>query len=406
MLVVLVVMTLCLAVTTGCRTGQAAPESPGPKAPYADVVTANTAFGLELYPHVRGSAPNLVYSPLSISTALAMSYAGARHETAAQIARALQVTNEADLIHRGYGGLARTLSDQNVDSLSINLVNSLWIQGGISYGMDFLQVLEREYRSEMRQVDFQSEPEAAREIINEWVSERTRELIPNLLSPDVITGETRLVLVNALYFKGEWARGFSKEATSPGPFYLTPNKSVEVPMMRQESSLRHESSRDHDIVELPYANSTMSMVLVVPKRSSTREFLGASTAASLNALFDGLKSGKVDLTMPKFQVRSPIALKGALAAMGMRAPFDPDQADFSPITRDISLYISHVAHEATITVDEIGTEAAAATAVVMVPTSANIAKPVKITFDRPFVFFLRDRDTGAILFMGELQDPS
>jgi serpin B len=178
-------------------------------------------------------------------------------------------------------------------------------------------------------------------------------------------------------------------------------------MMQQKSSLQYTSNRHHDAVELPYANSDFSMVVVLPKQRSTNEFMGQTTPEALGELFDSLEMGTVALTMPKFNVRSHVALKDALIRMGMMLPFDENQADFSPITRDVQLFISHVAHEAKITVDEIGTEASAATAVIMVPTSAPLKeKFVSITIDRPFLFFLRDRSTGAILFMGEIGDPS
>lgn len=394
-------LTTTLVATTGCRTVPTAPEAPQA---YSNAAIATTALGLQLFENLEDADENVVYSPVSISAALAMTHAGARGDTARQILETLNFEGDGQGFHRAFGALTRSLSERDSEGLKLRLANSLWIQGGLSYGIDFLEVLEREYSSEMRQVDFASEPEAAREVINTWVEERTEELISELLPQGVVTADTRLVLVNALYFKGAWASPFQLESTRPGSF-RTPEGTVEVPLMRQQGRFRHQSTAEKDVIELPYQDNEFSMVLVVPREGTPSNFLRQATPESLATLMESLESGTVNLSMPRFNVRSPINLSGILAQMGMPMAFDPDQADFAPITRDLSLYLSAVVHEATITVDESGTEAAAATAAIIGITSAP-TEVTTIEIDRPFVFFLRHQETGAVLFMGQVVDPN
>ncbi|MFU8802194.1 MAG: serpin family protein [Bradymonadaceae bacterium] len=400
------ILLVVVMVSTACRTGQAVPETQGPRT-YADPVLANTALGLDLYRHVSESDGNIVYSPLSISMALAMTQAGARGETAEQIAGAIRFDGDSAALEQGYGRLTGLFEHDDAGELSVSLANSLWVQMGLSYGIDFLQTLERSYDSEMRQVDFRADPEESRRLINAWVAENTRDLIDELLPRGIIRPQTRLVLVNALYFKGAWVHAFPEGNTRPAPFHIADKQTSEVPMMRQKAQLRHRTSGDHDIVELPYADGDFSMVVIMPKRTTTAHFLSQTTPGALQELFDGLELGRVQLGLPRFDVTSPIPLRETLIAVGMPLPFDPDQADFSPITREEQLYLDNVVHEATITVDEKGTEAAAATAaIIAVESEGPPEKVVNITFDRPFVFFLRDRQTSAVLFMGEIVDPS
>ncbi|MBA2664787.1 MAG: serpin family protein [Bradymonadaceae bacterium] len=395
-----------LITAAGCRTGQAPPDRPGGPTMHADVVSANSALGLDLYGHLGAGNQNLVYSPLSISLALGMSYAGARHETADGIAQAMRSSGGAQ-VHAHYGALVQSLQvegEKDTDP-TLLLANSMWVQMGLSTGVDFLQTIEQTYRSEMRSVDFVASPEESRQLINSWVEARTRELISDLLPSGIIRPTTRLVLVNALYFKGSWANPFSEERTRTQSFHAPARGPIEVPMMHQQSRLRHARSKAHDVVELPYANSSVTMLVVMPKQGSPVDLLGELTPASLSTLAAGLEAGEVALGLPRFEVRSPIRLNEPLIAMGMALAFDPDQADFSPITRDARLFISEFVHEATITIDERGTEAAAATAAVIGLESAP-SKIVEITIDRPFAFFLRDTTTGAVLFMGQVYDPS
>ncbi len=391
-------------MTTACRTAETVPDAP--PATFATPADATNAFGLDLFGQLSDLDENIVYSPLSISTALAMTSAGARGETAREILDALRVDDEAGPIHHKFGQLIADLQQEDQQTLLV-LANSLWVQRDRAYGIDFLEILEEDYRSEMRQVDFEQNPEEAREVINQWVEERTRELIPEILPRGSVGSLTRLVLVNALYLKAGWQSPFSKESTSEEDFTLPGGTTVQVPMMRQQSELRYLRTDDVKAVELPFDDSSLSMVAVSPEEISPAEFLGQLTPTRLNELFEEMEIGEVRLGLPRFEMNYPIQLRDMLQEMGILLAFDAEVADFAPITRDEPLEIADVYHDSTISVDESGVEASAATAVVMRTISAPAQPPeiVPITFDEPFAFFIRDRDSGAILFIGQVVDP-
>ncbi len=377
----------------------------------ADLVGGNTAFAFNLYQALRTEKDgNLFYSPYSISLALAMAYAGARGETERQMADSLHFGLPQERLHLAFSALAQELDRRGEGAggmdgqgFRLNVVNALWGQEDYRFLSDFLDLLAASYGAEMRRLDFARE-EKARRAINDWVSQQTEGRIQQLIARGTLDPMTRLVLTNAVYFNAAWARQFDPRATRDGTFHLLAGSSVLVPMMHQQASLAYAEGVDYQAVELPYAGYELAMVILLPAQGQFESFENALDAGRVQAILESLAGRQVALTFPRFDVESGFRLGTALAAMGMPLAFTL-QADFSGMTPEGGLFISDVIHRATISVDEAGTEAAAATAVVM-PPSAMPANPVTVAIDRPFLFLIRDLQIGTVLFVGRVVDPS
>jgi serpin B len=285
----------------------------------------------------------------------------------------------------------------------LNIANAIWGQKDYAFLDAFLDRLALNYGAGLRVLDFGGAPEESRIIINDWVSDQTEGRIQNLIPQGAIDPLTRLVLTNAIYFNAAWANPFQEEATRDGPFTLLDGSRITVPMMHQTESFGYARGEGYQAVELPYDGHELSMVLLLPERDGFGAFEDSLDADQAQAITQNLKRGQVALTMPKFEFDSRFSLKQALEAMGMPAAFSGG-ADFSGMTGSTDLFISNVLHKAFVSVDEEGTEAAAATAVVM-KLSVAAEEPVAVTIDRPFVFLIRDTRTGAILFVGRVVDP-
>jgi serpin B len=375
-------------------------------------------FGTDLYQLLASDAGdgNVVFSPMSIVTALAMTYAGANGETAQEMADTLHFTISADAIHKAFSTLDNTLALRNFqqknaegkdEGVLIKTANSLWAQDGLTFEQAFLDTLAVNYSAGVRLVDYQTAAEAAREAINKWVSGQTNDKIPELLAEGVLDSLTRLVLVNAVYLDATWANQFDPNSTHDGDFTTLSGETVTAEMMSQSAVLPYSSGEGWQAVLLPYLQEDLDMMLIVPDQGRFAEVEGQLADGLIDTAAGTVKWDlEVALTMPKFKFRTQTYLTQALGALGMKAAFNPDAADFSGMTKQESLYISDVIHEAYIDVDEEGTEAAAATAVVMRLTSAMPTQPVELTIDRPFIFVIRDRPTGIVLFMGRVTDPT
>jgi serpin B len=375
-------------------------------------------FGTDLYQLLASDAGdgNVVFSPMSIVTALAMTYAGANGETAQEMADTLHFTISADAIHKAFSTLDNTLALRNFqrknaegkdEGVLIKTANSLWAQDGLTFEQAFLDTLAVNYSAGVRLVDYQTAAEAAREAINKWVSGQTNDKIPELLAEGVLDSLTRLVLVNAVYLDATWANQFDPNSTHDGDFTTLSGETVTAEMMSQSAVLPYSSGEEWQAVLLPYLQEDLDMMLIVPDQGRFAEVEGQLADGLIDTAAGTVKWDlEVALTMPKFKFRTQTYLTQALGALGMKAAFNPDAADFSGMTKQESLYISDVIHEAYIDVDEEGTEAAAATAVVMRLTSAMPTQPVELTIDRPFIFVIRDRPTGMVLFMGRVTDPT
>ena len=305
----------------------------------------------------------------------------------------------------------RTIAD-----LRLNVANSVWGQEGYGFLPDFLDTLALNYGGEIRPVDFRQDSEGARVRINDWIAEETEDKIKDLIPPGAIGGLTRMVLANAIYFKAAWQYSFDEGATADRPFHLLDGSQRDAPMMRQQEDLRYASGDGYQAVQLPYGRGDASMTILLPDSGGFREFEDSLNADSLETILDGLDRRLVRLTMPKFEMESAFSLSGTLAAMGMPDAFDGAVADFSGMDGQrcgagggICLLISDVLHKAFVSVDENGTEAAAATAVLVGITSApEEPEPVEMDVDRPFIFLIwgaSDHTTGAILFLGRVLEP-
>lgn len=378
-----------------------------------EVVAATNRFAVDLYALAAEGADNLAFSPLSIAIALSMTSEAARGTSWEQLEAVLRVS-EVDDPHGGWNALDQALAsragtvgrdDGSTDELALAVVNQLWAQAGFPVEEPFLTVAAASYGAGVNLVDFATDPEQAREAINAWVAGRTEDRIPELIPEGVITDLTRLVLTNAVYFKAPWASPFDPRATRDGAFTLLDGSTVDTPLMSTEGAFATRDGDGWQAVQLAYAGEELELVLLVPDTGRFAEVEARLGAGLLDEVPTGMARQRQALTMPSFEVRTPLPLKSPLQALGMPDPFDPDVADFSGVNAALGheLYIQDVVHEAFVAVDETGTEAAAATAVVIGVESAG---PPPITVDRPFLWAIRDVPTGAVLFLGRIVDPT
>jgi len=374
------------------------------------LVEGNSAFAFELYQALREQEGNLFYSPHSISVALAMTYAGARGETAQQMADTLQFLLEQERLHPAFNWLDIELASRGEgtqgkddEGFSLNIVNAIWGQKDYGFLPAFLDVLAENYGAGLRILDFANETEKSRLIINDWVSDQTEQRIKDLIPREVLTSGTRLVLTNAIYFNAAWEYPFDEDVTADGTFYLLDDGQVIVPMMKQTESFGYTDGEGYQAVELQYDGGELSMVILLPEAGNFQAFEEGLQAQKISDIISGLQSTGVALTMPKFEFDSEFSLKDTLAGMGMPIAFS-GAADFSGMTGSPDLYIDAVLHKAFVAVDEAGTEAAAATAVIMREEAPD--QQAEVTINRPFIFLIRDIETGAILFVGRVMNPA
>lgn len=384
------------------------------------LVDANTDFALKLFAQVRARPTNIIFSPYGISCALAMLHAGARGQTAEQLARAAAfpqpVTNLPGLFHELDTQLHRAARKESTE---LTVANSVWTQAGHEFRRDFLDLVKANYHSVVSPLDFAGHPDQAIATINHWVDENTRHKIPVLLGSAEIDPATRLALANVIYFKGIWAAVFQEGATQPGEFFVSSNRTVTVPMMTQSGEFRCFSNTNLQCIVLPYRKGQYDMVLLLPRSGGRRirnsdnsAAAGAFTleqlervlsADNIRAWLNAAQKTEITATIPTFRIQSGYLLNDLLAAMGMKDAFDMQRADFSGISGGANqLFLSAMVHKALIEVNEKGTEAVAATEVVAATNSAPLEPFVA---DHPFLFLVRETATGTILFMGRLLDP-
>ena len=381
------------------------------EADMATLVDGNSAFAFDLYQALREADGNLFYSPHSISLALVMTYAGARGETAQQMADTLHFVLPHNRLHPAFNGMDLELGrrgegarGKDGEGFRLNIVNAIWGQKDYKFLSEFLDLMAVNYGAGLRILDFTNAPEESRITINKWVSDQTEGRIEDLIPQGLIDTLTRLVLTNAIYFNAAWQYPFQEDMTEDGPFYLLDGGEVTVPMMRQAELFGYAEGDGYQAVELPYDGGELSMVLLLPQAGHFEAFEDALDAQQVNRIIGRLEHRQVTLAMPRFEFESSFGLKGALTLMGMPLAFSGG-ADFSGMTGNRDLFIADVVHKAFVSVDEAGTEAAAATAVVM-PLAMPPEEPVEVTFNRPFVFLIHDIETGTILFVGRVVNPS
>jgi len=389
------------------------------------MVAGFSEFTLDVY-HALRNAPskhgkNLFFSAYSIENALAMTWAGARGQTEAQMAGTLHLNLSQERFHPTLNALNIDLNRRDGqpppsgDPFSLNVVNALWSRIGYPFLPSYLEVIATNYDAGVRVLDFVGDWEGSRQTINQWVEDETHEKIVNLLPQGSITSDTAVVLTNAIYFKGSWYKKFEEESTAPGPFYRLDGTTVTADMMHGRIETRYATGPGFDAVELPYASpmfeeyqypQELSMLLIVPHKGQFETVEGLMDTDQIDAVVSSLHHETVDLAFPKFEFECDVGCKALLQGFGMVDAFAPVAADFGNMV-DPDLFrpwIDEVYHKAFVAVDEEGTEAAAATAVVMTDTS--VPEVIPVSADKPFIFFIRDQVTGSILFTGRVLDPT
>jgi serpin B len=416
------VISAALVATLGCSAPEVTaqvvksdkPRDTAPKTTAGSVnalVDGNSAFALSLYQSVRTTEGNIFFSPYSISEAMAMTWAGARGQTESDIGAAMHFTLSQDKLHPAFNQLDLALASRGQGAkgkdgqgFRLHVVNAIWGQQGYKFASQYLDTLATNYGAGLRLADFIKQPDASRVIINDWVANQTENRIKDLIPAGSINTLTRLVLTNAIYFNAAWLQPFQKSATAQGTFHRLSNGDVSIPMMRQTASFGYNEGADYQATEMLYDGGELSMIAILPKAGMFGDFEKTLDGPTLKAILDGLKTREVALTMPKFQFEMSLGLKQALTGLGMGVAF-ADAADFSGMNGGHDLRIQDVLHKAFIAVDEDGTEAAAASAVI-VGTTAMPVDVAEMKIDRPFLFLIRDNATGTILFLGRVSDPS
>jgi serpin B len=398
-----------------------------------DLVAGNTAFALDLYAALRQNEDlvpadgNLLFSPYSVSQALAMTYAGAGGQTATQMADVLAFGLSQPALHEAFADLNTDLvarGNAGADSepvyaggvlvkqaRGLRIANGVWGEQTFPFSPAYSAQLAESYGAGLQETDFKNAPDTARQEINAWVAAQTEDRVRDIVPPGAIDSLTRLVLANAIWFSGGWEKWFSPDATEDGDFFLRDGGAATVPFMVQRDHLDYARGDGYQVVELPYAGSGFAFTVVLPDVGRFEAVEAGLDADALNAAIGQLDYTEVLVYLPKFAFEfGAISLKPALQALGMADAFDRLGADFTGMvdgTPPEPLYIDDVLHKAFISVDEEGTEAAAATVVEMAPgASPPEEEPPEVRVDRPFLFTIRDTMTGTLLFLGRVLDPS
>lgn len=399
---------LILMSATACNDGDDTPAEQKTieiDSKSAQLIEADNAFGLELFQNVRNTSEdeNIMLSPLSVSLALAMAYNGADGETKTEMEQAMKLNGlTPEQINSSYEMLVDALKSLDEDVV-FEIANAIFYAEGFPVKQDFHDINQKVYDAEMEGLDF-GDPSAL-EVINGWVANKTHDKIPTIL--DNLSAEARMVLLNAIYFYGTWTNAFDEDGTKMNRFTRNDGTILEVPMMSKEDKVEYASAETFSAVKLPYGNGQYEMVVMLPasgyKSTDLIDQLSLQNWKSWNNQFS--EQENVVISMPRFKFGYKTKLNDILKQMGMPKAFQPDIADFSKIS-DIDLYISDVVHKTYIDVNETGTEAAAVTAIVFNTTSVGPGhEKIHFTVDRPFVFAITEKDTDAILFMGEVQNP-
>jgi len=404
-----VALATIVAFLGGCGTAASEPlaRPSGAAADIPTAVRAGDAFAISLLQRLGQGGGNVVFSPYSIETALSMVDAGAAGSTATEIDHVLHTTRPT-AVAAGLAALdARLTTAARVKGApQVDLADGLWVQSGLTLKRPFTQTLASLFGARPQAVDFAGAPDAARQRINSWVAARTAHLITNLFPAGSITGQTALVLANAIYLAAHWAEPFTRGATAPGPFYTAAGPAVSVPFMTgAPDKFSYADAGGYRAVDLPYRHSTLSMLLVMSKPGTLAHFEQGLSAGSLAGIARGLRPTSLDLHMPRFHLNLATDLEQVLSELGMPVAFT-DAADFSGISAQASLKISAVEHAAYLRVDEQGTVAAAATGIALEPTAIEVRPATVLTLDHPFLAFLRDNATGAILFAAQVANPA
>ncbi|SEA50580.1 serpin family protein [Alkalimonas amylolytica] len=376
-------------------------------AAFEQFIDNNNDFALKLYQWQAGKNENLFFAPVSVSLAMAMSYAGARQQTATEMATALNFQLPDEQLHSAINKLLLRLHETATTGdypITFNLTQASWLEQSYVVLPEYLDLLAVHYDAGVHQIDFKEQPDKARSTINNWVAEQTEGKLTELLSDGSVTTDTRLMLLNTMFFKANWAQPFKPADTQQADFFLLDGSAVQVPLMQQNAvRALYAEGAGYQVIRLAYANQQFAMLVLVPAEGNFAAFEAELNLNRLQQIRQQLSEHLVDLKLPKFQWQHELNLKTVLQDFGMHEAFQPGSADFSGIDGTQSLFVGSAVHQAVIDVDEYGTEAAAATAVEMGVTSAP--PPAVLTVNRPFIYLIEEQDTGSILFMGRILQP-
>jgi len=405
---IIIVLIAAFSAAFGANAAGKAPKG-------SDLIAqGNNQFTLEIYRKLAGGGDNLFLSPYSISTALAMTYLGAAGQTEAQIAATLHYPTAAPEPGRSLdraefskclGAMNRDLNARGKQgSYELAVANALWPQKGYKFLDEYIRLVRGNFDAELTELDYRQQTEKARLTINSWVEDKTNDKIKDLIPEGMLGPTVRMVLTNAVYFKGDWNTQFKPERTKDAPFIMINGETVNTPMMNQTEDFKYAETEALQVLELPYVKNELSMIVLLPKvKDGLPDVEKSLMIGKLSDTLDSLRKRKVDVSLPKFKITSKFSLASVLRSMGITDAFSRN-ADFSRMTAGKDLFISEVVHKAYVDVNEEGTEAAAATGITMKVLSIP-APPARFVADHPFMFLIRDNQTGSILFIGRLMNP-
>jgi serpin B len=405
-------LRVCAILTVFAVSAVLAAQPSSPSSDLATLVQSDNTFAIDLYGQLREQPGSLFFSPESISTAFAMAYAGANGQTAAEMQQVFHFTLPPERLHPAMGALLTGMNAPH-KGYALSVADALWAEQDEKFLPAYLKLVETNYSAGFHPVDFKTSPDAARGIINGWIEKQTNNKIQNLLGPGTVTPLTRLILTNAIYFKAAWADQFEKNGTKNEDFHLSAGKTIQAPMMHNWGGYEYFKGPAFQALLLPYEKDEISMLILLPDDIDGLAALERSlTAENLHKWIASLSyAEEVIVSMPRFKITQQFELSSTLENLGMKAAFDSNSADFSAMTGNKNLLISAAIHKAYIDLDENGTEAAAATAVVIgmamaAPPLSPPPPPIVFTADHPFLFLIRENASGAILFMGRVADPT
>ncbi len=402
---------LALTAHPSCKSKEKIPGSNpvSEKITVKDVAESNNEFAFNLYKKFGEDPPNLVFSPYSISSALAVTYAGARGKTAFEMSEVLWFPGDQDIFHPVFKAFTDSiLVSAKEKGTEMNIANALWVQEDYQLVQSFIDLAAAYYNANAENVNFKTfdDQEKSRQKINQWVEKKTNDKIRELIPQGILNELTRMVITNAIWFNGNWLNPFEKSKTTPSIFHITPNRTVTTDFMHQEKETGYYKDDEVQAIELPYKNNKLSMIIILPEEIEGWKLIGRIlTGERLEVIYKGIQVHKINMSIPKFSYESEFKLKQILYSMGMEQAFTND-ADFSGMTAENDLRIDDVIHKAFIEVNETGTEAAAATAVTMaLKTALEEEDIIQFIADHPFLYLIIDKSTGGIIFMGRFVNP-
>jgi len=370
------------------------------------VTDGNNHFALDLLQYIANDSANTFCSPYSLSTALFMTAAGAKSESEQEMLDVLCLSENTPSFHKQFAEQISLIEKKR--NIKLNIANSIWMQKGFDIQKSYVDILAKAYKSKLYESDFATNADLEAKRINKWVEEKTKDKIKNLIKPGVLLPITKMVLVNAIYFYGEWDTEFIKEKTKEATFYLANGATTKNDFMHAEYIMKYAADKDFEVLSVPYRKNEASMIIFLPKsKEKFSDYLKLLDFEKYTTLIAQMKEDKVNITLPKFTITAEFELKEVLSEMGMPLPFS-SKADFSGITGKKNLAIDKVIHKAFVDVSEKGTEAAASTAVVLKEIGSampNKEKNIYFKADHPFIFMINDNATGQILFVGVLNQP-